>query len=134
MVHKTKPKKKSQALSQDFPSLTQNLFTQISNRSFPILVRVFYLNLRLVGTSLKTFLRGMEIYLHKDNFRRILGLPTIETSFTLIILLGLRNFNHSKTINTIVINPMEIRKSLSSPSTWNQRLGSFTIYWLESYF
>lgn len=94
----------------------KGFFTQTPDRSFPNLVREFYLNPRLVGTSLKTSVRGVEIDLHKDNLGRIFDLPVIGISFTLDGPLGLRNFKHSTSINTLVINPME-NKFLSSLAT-----------------
>lgn len=95
-------------------------FTQIIDRPFASLVREFYLKLRLVGTSLITSVRGVEIDLHKDHFGRVFELLTLETSFILYIPLGLRNFKHSHQLIPLSSTLWIRKKSLSNPTIWNQ--------------
>lgn len=97
-------------ITRIFKLTLKDLFTQKHDRSFPSIVRDFYLKLRLVGTSLELFVRGMEIGLHKDPFGWIFELPTLGTSFTFDRPLGLRKLKHFTTINTLIINPMEKNK------------------------
>lgn len=89
----------------------KEFFTQIPDKSFLILFREFYLNMRLVGTSLKSFIRGVEIDFHKDKFWRIFELPIEGISYALNKPIGFKNFKHSTSINSLVIDPMEKKKA-----------------------
>lgn len=82
-------------------------FTQVPDRSFLNLVIKLYLSLILVGISLRSLVRGVEIYIHKDQFERIFDLPFVGKSYTLDIPLRFRNFKHSTNLNILVINHME---------------------------
>lgn len=85
------------------------IFTQVSDKSFPNLVIEFYVNLRIVGTSLRSLVRGVEIDIHKDNFRRIFELPFEGKSNTYKGTIGLNNFKHSTALIYLVIKLVEIR-------------------------
>lgn len=52
----------------------------------------------------------MELDIHKDQFRRIFELPIIGIYYTLDKPLGIKNFKHSTTFDTLFINPMEKKK------------------------
>lgn len=47
----------------------KDFFTHVSDITSPNLVIQFYLYLRIVGTLLRSLVRGVEIVTHKDNFR-----------------------------------------------------------------
>lgn len=52
----------------------------------------------------------MEIAIHKDHFGRIFELPTKGMTYTLDRQIDFKNFKHSTTINSMVINPMGKKK------------------------
>lgn len=102
----------------------KDFFTQVLDRIFSNLVRESYLNLRLVGTSLRSYVMGVEINIYMDNFGRTFELLFKGKSYTRDKPLGFRNLKHFTTLNSLVINPMEKRKSpLKSihlkPKVWN---------------
>lgn len=84
----------------------KELFTTIPDRTFQTLVKEFYLNLRLEKSSLRTSVKGMEIPIHKDHFRRIFDLPSEGMTYTLEKPTSFKNFKHSIAIIHLVINPM----------------------------
>lgn len=91
-------------------SFLKELFNQISDRILPNIVREFYINMRLIRTFLKTYVIGVEIDLHKDQFGRIFELPNEGISYTFDKPIGFKNFKHSTTINALIINHMEKKK------------------------
>lgn len=80
----------------------KDFFMQVPDRTFPNLIREFYQNLKIVGTSLRSIVSGVEIYIHKDNFGRIFELPFEGKTYTHEMPLGFRNFKHSITLITLL--------------------------------
>lgn len=62
--------------------ITKRIFTKVPDQMFPNLVREFYSNLTFEYPSLKSTLKGIEINIHKYQFRRIFELSFCEVSYT----------------------------------------------------
>lgn len=114
--HEAKPLKKSQTISSNLSSLSQGFLHSGPNKTFPNHIVEFYLKLRIVGTSLRILVKGVEINIHKDNLGRIFELPFVGKSYTLDGPLGFKNFKNLSILSGLVINHME-KKEVSLKST-----------------
>lgn len=74
------------------------------------MIRDFYLNMKLIGTSLETYVKGVEIIIHKIHIGSILEIPIRRLNYTQGKPIGFKNFKHFVSINSIVINPVEKMK------------------------
>lgn len=77
---------------------------------FPNLVIEFYSNLTIEGSSIKSIVKGIEIDIHRDQFKRIFELLFQGVSYTYEGPIKFNKFKLSTNIISFVMNPMEDMK------------------------
>lgn len=66
-----------------FHKLYHQIFLEIPDKILPKLVREFYLNLRVIGFSLITYMKGAKISIHNNHFVATFEVPYNGITYTL---------------------------------------------------
>lgn len=60
----------------------REFFIKVHGRILPNLMKQVYSNLMIVGTSLKSTIKGVEINIHRDDFGKMFEFPIQGASYT----------------------------------------------------